>query len=350
MFKRIRHVSVPQIRPALVFVIVINTIGTMQLLDIPFLIYGAGNSSGPNNSATTLVIELYQFAFSNVDLGPAAALGWLLTGMTREPPKRWQQLIVWIILPIALVIFIAPLRFTLIWSTWDDSGIFSFPPKLLPGSFLGSNLRGLEAATDIWHALVNSVIVGVVTAGSAVLFGSAAGYAFAKFRFRFQNVIFYLFMATLAVPIQITAIPLFVIRARLGWVNTYQAVIIPALTPALALFFMWATVAQVVTPELLEAARLDGAGGLRILVRIVWPMIRSNATALGILLFGMSWSNLFWPHVVLRTSNMATLLVALAELIGTYQQPYGQLITGAALGTIVPIVIFIALRGISFEA
>lgn len=275
--------------------------------------------------------------------------------MTRELPRRWQQLIVWIILLIALVVFIAPLWFTLVWSTWNDSGIFSFPPKLLPGPFLSSNLRGLEAATDIWRALLNSVIVGLVTAGSAVLLGSAAGYAFAKFRFRFQNLIFYLFMATLAVPIQITAIPLFIIMAKFGWVNTYQAVIIPALTPALAIFFMRATIAQVISSEVLEAARLDGAGEFRILASIVWPAIRSNAVSLGILLFSLSWSNLFWPLVVLRTSNMATLPVALSSLIGTYQQPYGQLMMGASLGTILPILIFIALRryfvrGVVFNA
>lgn len=275
--------------------------------------------------------------------------------MIRELPRRWQRLIVWAILLVALVIFIAPLWFTLVWSTWNDSGIFSFPPKLIPGPFLGGNLRGLAAATDIWRALLNSVIVGVVTAGSAVLFGSAAGYAFAKFRFRFQNVLFYLFMATLAVPVQITAIPLFVIMAKLGWVNTYQAVILPAVTPALALFFMRATIAQVVSSEVLEAARLDGAGEFRILVRIVWPAIRANAASLGILLFSMSWSNLFWPLVVLRTSGMATLPVALAGLVGTYQQPYGQLMLGAALGTIVPIVVFVALRryfvrGVVFNA
>ena len=89
---------------------------------------------------------------------------------------------------------------------------------------------------------------------------------------------------------------------RLGWINSYQAVIIPAIAPALGLFYMRTAISQVVSTEMLEAARLDGAGELRIVGSMVFPVVIPSAASSGILLFSLSWSNLFWPLVVLRTN------------------------------------------------
>ena len=202
----------------------------------------------------------------------------------------------------------------------------------------------LNAAAQIWRALLNSVIIGGLTAFGAVLLCTCAGYTFAKFTFKFKTAIFYILLATAAIPTQITAVPLFIIMDRLGWINSYQAVIIPAIAPALGLFYMRTAISQVVSTEMLEAARLDGAGELKIVRSMVLPVVIPSAASLGILLFSLSWSNLFWPLVVLRTNSMATIPVALAGLIGTYDQPYGQLMAGAAIGVLVPMVLFFALR------
>jgi lactose/L-arabinose transport system permease protein len=245
---------------------------------------------------------------------------------------------------VALVLFVTPVWLTFVWSTWHDSQIFSFPPHLLPGPYLLANLKLLEGSADIWRAVLNSVVVGVASSGGAVLFATCAGYAFAKFRFRGQNAIFYLFLGAYAIPGQITAIPLFIVMSRLGWIDTYQAVILPAMVPAMALFFMRSTISQIVPTEMLEAARLDGAGEFRIVRSMVFPTVLPNAASLGILGFSLSWSNLFWPLVVLRSNEMATVPVALVGLIGTYTQPYGELMAGAAVGTIVPMLLFIPLR------
>lgn len=256
----------------------------------------------------------------------------------------WQRALVVLILLVALCAFLLPVWLTLVWASWHDSQIFSFPPHFFFGPYLASNLGALNAAADIWRALLNSVIVGVTTSFAAVILCTCAGYAFAKFRFRFQAGLFYLFLGTAMVPTQITAVPLFIIMDRLGWINTFQAVIVPAIVPAIGLFFMRSAISQVVPTEMLEAARLDGAGELQIVARMVIPVVLPNAASLGILLFSLSWSNLFWPLVVLRTNSMATIPVALAGLLGTYDQPYGQLMAGAAIGTIVPIFVFVALR------
>jgi lactose/L-arabinose transport system permease protein len=263
---------------------------------------------------------------------------------TSELPHIWQRSIVILIVLVALGCFLVPVWLTLVWASWHDSQIFSFPPHFFFGPYLESNLAQLSAAAQIWRALLNSVIIGGLTAFGAVLLCTCAGYAFAKFTFKFKTAIFYVLLATAAIPSQITAVPLFIIMDRLGWINTYQAVIIPAIAPALGLFYMRTAISQIVSSEMLEAARLDGAGEFRIVRSMVLPVVIPSAASLGILLFSLSWSNLFWPLVVLRTNNMATIPVALAGLIGTYDQPYGQLMAGAAIGVLVPMVFFFALR------
>lgn len=261
-----------------------------------------------------------------------------------EYPHVWQRAAVILVVAVAVVFFTLPVWLTLVWSTWHDGQIFSFPPHLLPGPYLMSNLRALAGAANIWRAVFNSIVVGVVSAGAAVLASTCAGYAFAKFRFRGQNFLFYMFLAAYAIPGQISAIPLFIVMAHLGWIDTYQAVILPAAVPAMGLFFMRSTITQIVPTEMLEAARLDGAGEFRIVRTMVAPTVLPNAASLGVLLFSLSWSNLFWPLVVLRSNQMATVPVALVGLIGTYSQPYGELMAGAAVGTIVPMLLFIPLR------
>lgn len=263
---------------------------------------------------------------------------------TSDLPHLWQRVVVIAVVLVALAVFLLPVWLTLVWASWHDSQIFSFPPHFFFGPYLSSNLSQLNAAAQIWRAFLNSVIIGIVTAFGAVLLCTCAGYAFAKFTFRFKTSIFYVLLGTAAIPTQITAVPLFIIMDRLGWINSYQAVIIPAIAPALGLFFMRSAISQVVPTEMLEAARLDGAGELRIVRSMVLPVVLPSAASLGILLFSLSWSNLFWPLVVLRTNSMATIPVALAGLIGTYSQPYGQLMAGAAIGTLFPMVMFVLLR------
>ena len=164
-------------------------------------------------------------------------------------------------------------------------------------------------------------------------------------RFKFKTAIFYVLLATAAIPSQITAVPLFIIMDRLGWINSYQAVIIPAIAPALGLFYMRTAISQVVSTEMLEAARLDGAGELRIVRSMVLPGRHPERRVPRYLALQ---PELEQPVLAPRGAHgpiaMATIPVALAGLIGTYNQPYGQLMAGAAIGVLVPMVFFFALR------
>jgi len=242
------------------------------------------------------------------------------------------------------LLFAAPLWWTFVWSTWHTAEIFSFPPKLIPGPDFGDNYAALQGSVGISRAFLNSVLVTGATLTGALVFCTLAGYAFAKFDFAGRSLLFGLVMATMVVPGQITVVPLFVTMVKLGWIDSYQGLILPGLVPALGVFFMRMSAQQSIPSELLEAARIDGAGELRIFSSIVVPALRPSMAALSILLFAGTWGALFWPVVVLRSTEMFTIPVALASLFGTATQPYDQLMVGSLLSIIPPLAIFFLLQ------
>jgi lactose/L-arabinose transport system permease protein len=258
--------------------------------------------------------------------------------------RALRRAVLYVVIAAGAIIFVLPLYWTVIWSTWDVSGIFSFPPKLLPGPFLLDNLSQLDQAAGIGRVTANSLLVALVSTAGALFFCSLAGFAFAKYRFRWRTPLFYLLLATMAIPGQITVVPLFVIMLRLSWINTYQALIVPGLIPAFGIFLMRQSVEEAVPDELLDAARMDGAHELRLFLQVVFPIILPNAAALSILLFAGNWGNLFWPLVAMRTPDMFTLPLALASLIGTYSRPYGAVMIGSLISILPPLVLFIALQ------
>jgi len=258
-----------------------------------------------------------------------------------------------LVLAVSVVLFVAPLWLTLVWATRSTADIFSFPPKLLPGSKLLANIEAANASIGLFRSFTISVLVTVVSVIGGVVLSTLAGYVFAKMRFPGRPALFGMVKATMVVPGQIIIVPLFVIMAKLGWIDTYYGLILPGLVPALGVFFMRASAQQSVPTELLEAARVDGAGELTIFARIAVPMLRPGMAALAILLAAHTWGELFWPMVLLRTQEKYTLPVALMGLIGDIQrQPYDQEMAGA-LFSIVPLtIVFLILqryfvRGIS---
>ncbi len=191
---------------------------------------------------------------------------------------------------------------------------------------------------------VNSLIVAVATVLGNLLFCSMVGYALAKMEFAGKRTLFLLVMVTLMVPGVVTFVPLFVMVSKLGLVNTYPALILPFLVSPLGVFLMRQFMVGI-PDSLIEAARIDGAGDLRIFTRIVMPLCGPPLATLGILTFLGSWNNFLWPLVAAQSEDKYTLPVALS-LFSTGQQAtdYGLLLAGAVL-VIAPIVaLFIALQ------
>ena len=265
--------------------------------------------------------------------------------MTRKLSlPSWQKWLIILVILAAALVFVIPLWWTIVWGSWHTNEIFSYPPKFLPGPYLLDNLHNLQGNIDILRSFLNSLIVTGVSLLGALFFCSLAGFAFAKYRFRFREPLFYLLLATMAIPAQITAIPLFVLMVKLGWVDTYQGIIVPGLVPAFGVFLMRMSAQEAIPNEFLESARIDGANELRIFFQIALPNLLPYMAALSIFLFAGSWGTLFWPIIILRSASMFTLPVALASIIGSYQQPYDQLLAGSLLSIIPPLILFFALQ------
>jgi ABC-type glycerol-3-phosphate transport system permease component len=255
----------------------------------------------------------------------------------------WQRVVVAAIVLGGVLIFVIPLWWTLVWGTWHTAEIFSFPPKFLPGPYFFENVRDLEARLDIWGAFRNSGLITALRLAGAVFLCALAGFAFAKYRFRFKNVLFYLLLSTMAIPFQVTVIPLFIFIIKLGWVDTYRGVIIPGLVPAFGVFLMRMSAQETLPDELLEAARIDGANELEIFVRIGLPNLLPSVATLAIFLFSGTWGQLFWPLIVLRTTSKFTLPVALATIMGggSHELPYDLLLAGSLMAVLPPLLILL---------
>ncbi|MGW7442299.1 carbohydrate ABC transporter permease [Kitasatospora sp. NPDC054795] len=239
---------------------------------------------------------------------------------------------------------IAPFYWLVVSATRKDTEVFDWPPKLLPGGSLGENLSHLQQKIGLLRVIGNSVLVAGVQTLGALVVALLAGYAFAKFRFRGRTLLFALLLSTLVVPEQVTLVPLFKMMTNFGLLDTYQALILPGLCVPFAIFLMRQSLSSL-PDELLDAARVDGAGEIRVLFSVVVPVMRPVLAALSIFLFLGSWNQFVWPLIALRSPEMHTLPVALATLHGNKSNTdYGAILSGTALSTLPMMVLFLVLQ------
>ncbi|GAB2977913.1 MAG TPA: carbohydrate ABC transporter permease [Actinotalea caeni] len=240
--------------------------------------------------------------------------------------------------------FLAGSVFPLWWSfligSHDSTVLARTPFPLLPG---GNFLRNAATVIDqvpFWRATLNSIIVSTTVSLSVVLFATLAGFAFAKLRFLGRGPLLVFVVATMAVPTQLGVVPLFIVMARLGWTGELTAVIVPAMVTAFGVFWMTQYLRGTLPDELIEAARVDGASMIRTFWHVALPAARPAAAMLGLFTFVATWTNFFWPFIVLNAKN-PTLTVALQQLQAAYFIDYSMVLAGATLATIPLLVLFV---------
>lgn len=249
----------------------------------------------------------------------------------------------YIFLSIGVVISIFPFYWMLVGSTLPSGKLLSVPPNLLPGNYLLENAKTLNASLDIVKVMWNSLFIATVYTVVSVLLSTMAGYAFAKFKFKAKEPLFFLILCTLMIPFQVTLIPLFEIMVALDWLNTYQAIILPSLASPFAIFLMRQNMISI-PDSMLEAARIDGAGEFKIFFNIVMPTMKPALAAVSIFLFMSQWNSLLWPLITMNSKDMFTLPVALSSLIGLARIDYGQLMLGTALSVIPILILFLVFQ------
>lgn len=241
----------------------------------------------------------------------------------------------------ALAVF--PLLWMLSVSLMPPGEASRLSPPLWPSAPTLANYRQLFGYAGMGRYLLNSLGVATATTLLSLLFNLMAGYAFAKLRFAGRETTFRLLLGALLIPAQVTMMPLFLMLKWVGLVDTYAGVIVPMLASVSGIFLV-RQYARTLPDDLLEAARIDGAGELRIFVRIVLPLLRPIAVTLAIFTFLASWNDFMWPLVILTGQEHYTLPIALAVLAREHAQDTELMMAGAVVTTLPVLLLFLCLQ------
>lgn len=233
-----------------------------------------------------------------------------------------------------------PLWWSFVIGSKDAAAIVQDPYSLVPGGHFLQNASTVVTTIPFWKALGNSVLLSTTVAALVVLFSAMAGFAFAKLRFRGRTGLLVFVIATMAVPTQLGIVPLFILMSKLGWIGSLWAVILPSAVSAFGVFWMTQYLQEALPDELIEAARVDGASTLRTFWSVALPAARPGAAMLGLFTFIATWTNFFWPFIILDPGN-PTLPVALQQLQAAHFVDYSLVLAGVVLMALPLIVLFV---------
>jgi len=248
---------------------------------------------------------------------------------------RSRGWLLWIVVGLGALAMLFPFVWTVITSVSRGAGLDA-APSLIPENPSLSAYRELFSRTPFARVVGNSALVAVATVGLQITTSALAAYVFSRMPFRGREVVFALYLATMMIPMQVLLVPLFVEMKALGLIDSYLGVILPGMASAFGVFLLRQAM-DAVPRELDEAARIDGAGHLRIFGRIVMPLVVPAVATFAVFSFMNSWNAFLWPLVILRSPELKTLPLALAALQGQYTTQWDVVMAGSVV-TILPMV------------
>ena len=250
-----------------------------------------------------------------------------------------REIIFMTIVGILAIIFMFPFYWIATGAFKPQSVTVQIPPEWFPKNPTLENFSQL-AKSPLFSWTLNSFIIALSTMLVVCLVATMAGYVLAKKRFPGRNFIFWSLIAAMALPKQVVMIPLFTILSKLDWINTYQALVLPAAGWPFGVFLM-KQFSQGIPNELLEAGKIDGCSELRSFWSIVIPMVKPGVGALAIFTFISAWNDYFMQLIIIRSEKMMTLPLGVALLQQEFTTNYGVIMAGAALASLPMIVVFI---------
>jgi multiple sugar transport system permease protein len=235
-----------------------------------------------------------------------------------------------VLLGIGVVVALVPFVWMVGGSFRSEQDLFANPAALLPTTWTLDGYVAIWTELPFLRLLLNSFIFAGVTTALCLLFDSMCAYALSRLQFRGQTLAFWLVIATLMVPFQVTLVPVFVELFQLGWLNTYHGLIIPRATSAFGIFMLRQFFLSI-PRELDEAALIDGASRLRIYWQVVLPLAKPALATLAVLHFMNLWNDLLWPLVVTSETEMRTLPAGLTLFGGQHVTDHAVLLAGATI-------------------
>ncbi|MGJ6963975.1 carbohydrate ABC transporter permease [Streptosporangium sp. G11] len=211
-----------------------------------------------------------------------------------------------------------------------------------PGHVAGLFQRFTEVELGFWRFAINSVVIAAVVTVLALLAASLAAYVITKHDIKGRRVIFLMILGSMMIPWQATLVPNYLVVRNLGWIDSYLGYIVPAIPKAFVVFFL-VQYLQSIPNDLIEAARIDGAGEWRIWWQVVLPLLRPALAAMSIFVMLNEWNNFLWPLIIVESDQMANLPVALARLNSAFTgaQHMGVIMAASLLASLPTVVFFL---------
>ena len=252
-----------------------------------------------------------------------------------------KQPSLYLMLVLVALLSLFPFYWMYVIGSSTNAAIASIPPTVLPGGNWGATFSHIMEMFDLWNVYKNSLIVSLVVAVIQVFTSTLAGFAFAKLRFRGNKFLFGLVMVFLMIPVQLGIIPLYLLMANLGLVDTLLALILPYLVSVFGVFWMRQAMVSNVPQELIDAGAIDGAGFFRIYRSVALPMVRSAAFVLALFTFLTTWNDFAWPLIITQTPENFTAQVAVSQLNAANNPSYPAILGGSLVMALPLIVMFV---------
>jgi alpha-1,4-digalacturonate transport system permease protein len=265
------------------------------------------------------------------------------TSISNKKPPSVSSILRTSLLIILTLIVLIPVAWFMLSSFKDLTDLSARPPKILPTRWATENYTEAFKMYDYVRYFSNSVIVTVVATALTLLINSMAAYGFAKYNFRGRDGLFVLTLAMIMIPLQVILIPIYLVVSSLGMVNTYWGMIIPAAATPTGVFVIRQYMLTI-PDELIESARIDGAGEFKIYARIVLPLARPALAVVAIFSVLWRWNDFLWPLLIAQDERLYTLPVALALLNGQLVVPYPVVLAMSVMSIIPVLLIFIFMQ------
>jgi multiple sugar transport system permease protein len=265
-------------------------------------------------------------------------------GTRRRMRRRLVDFGIDAVLMVFSLLMLLPLVFLVSNGFKTPQEMLAWPPTIIPANPTLDNFSAVLTQTPLLRWIGNSILFAVMSTLAILATSSIAGYILAKFRYRSLNIIFILVLATAIVPFEVYMIPLYFQAQGLGILNSIWSLLLGYLVMSFGIFLIRQNVIHSIPDELLEAARIDGAGELWIFWRIVLPLLRGALGALGVLAFFQAWTAFAWPMIVATNREAYTIEVGLALFQTGFTVDLGRLSAASALVLIPSITLFVILR------
>ncbi len=263
--------------------------------------------------------------------------------------RPWLAFFTHVVLLIGIAVIALPIWITFVAATHDEIRMTQVPLPLLPGdqfwanlkaTLFGRGLSGTETA-PVWRMLFNSLVMAMAIALGKIAISLLSAFAIVYFRFPFRMGFFWMIFITLMLPVEVRILPTFEVVAQLGMLNSYAGLTIPLIASATATF-MFRQVFLTIPDEMLESARIDGAGPMRFFFDILLPLSRTNIAALFVILFIYGWNQYLWPLLITTDQDMTTIVMSIKQMLEAAEQsPQWNIIMMTALLAMLPPVLVV---------